>query len=764
MRRLSLLPRAGLFLFFAYLFPFGGTFNGVVLPQIKWVTLVLMTIIVALWLVTRWRQKWIWYRTSLDNVLILWAMAFGLSLLANSEVWRRILIGLWFVGVYLGVWYIVQDALANGALKRGLLVDAFLFAGLLVLIFGYIQLGSSSFDLAQFRLPRPGSTIGNPNSLGAYLIVLIALAAGRAAFPRNPAERIVMGFYTLVAGLLLFFTFSRGAWLGSGAALGILGLMVLHQRDLLSWSRLRVWWVSLVPTQKNGLIAGFLAILVVLILVGVLFWQSFSQGGRSSDLRLNIYRVAVDLFVEKPLTGHGLFTFGRGLERSQSMPPQQPHSHAHNVILNVAAELGVFGLIAMFVTVFIALGMIRRNWREVTLKDQAALAGSTAAVVGFGVHHLTDTPFMMVTVALSGMLVLIVATAPLKPVPITATWRRLGHPIAIVGLCVLLLGSGFWSARVVSRYFDALLLVNEDDYRGAAQQMQAAIDADPALSVYHQQQGFLYGMASLTMPDSAENAIAAYENFVKLEPQSAVGWANLAGLYWQVGRQDEAIVAMENAVEAAPLSWQLWFNLGSFRETAGDLEGARTAYANALPAGTIMYPAWQETELRREIAQQTVLSDDAQMAERIIQAYITQNTLDEAFADLWWVSREKATTANTVIYMIAISLIYEPPPADYFEDLIAEAVLLSQTEEDQAWIHLGRGWLARYADDEAGALSEFDEAQSLIAPGIGRQDYVNGINFGYALSLRYVAPRQFLPQVYYPTANPLLVYLLENSS
>ena len=199
MRRLSLLPRAGLFLFFAYLFPFGGTFNGVVLPQIKWVTLVLMTIIVALWLVTRWRQKWIWYRTSLDNVLILWAMAFGLSLLANSEVWRRILIGLWFVGVYLGVWYIVQDALANGALKRGLLVDAFLFAGLLVLIFGYIQLGSSSFDLAQFRLPRPGSTIGNPNSLGAYLIVLIALAAGRAAarawmrrhrsFPRHRRPR-----------------------------------------------------------------------------------------------------------------------------------------------------------------------------------------------------------------------------------------------------------------------------------------------------------------------------------------------------------------------------------------------------------------------------------------------------------------------------------------------------------------------------------------------------------------------------------------------
>ncbi|MBC7871104.1 MAG: tetratricopeptide repeat protein, partial [Chitinophagaceae bacterium] len=262
----------------------------------------------------------------------------------------------------------------------------------------------------------------------------------------------------------------------------------------------------------------------------------------------------------------------------------------------------------------------------------------------------------------------------------------------------------------------------------------------------------------------AENAITAFEEFVALEPQSAVGWANLAGLRWQVGRQAEAIAAMENAVEAAPLSWQLWFNLGSFREMAGDLEGAREAYENALPAATIIYPAWQETELRREIAQRTALSDDAQMAECIIEAYTNRTTVDEPTADLWWVSREKATTANTIIYMMAISLIYEPPPADYFEDLIVEAAALSQTDEDRAWIRLGRGWLARYEGDEAVALSEFANAQALIAPGIGRQDYVNGVNFGYALTLRYIVPRQFLPQVYYPTANPLLVYLLENSS
>src|SRR5579864_1074000 len=59
------------------------------------------------WLVYRTWRRWKWHRTALDKVLLLWLIAFTVSLLANSEVWRRIVIGLWFSGLYIVLWYML---------------------------------------------------------------------------------------------------------------------------------------------------------------------------------------------------------------------------------------------------------------------------------------------------------------------------------------------------------------------------------------------------------------------------------------------------------------------------------------------------------------------------------------------------------------------------------------------------------------------------------------------------------------------------------
>jgi O-antigen ligase len=46
--------------------------------------------------------------------------------------------------------------------------------------------------------------------------------------------------------------------------------------------------------------------------------QSLSAAGRTADLRTYIYDAAITMFTEKPVTGYGLFTFGRGLMRLAS--------------------------------------------------------------------------------------------------------------------------------------------------------------------------------------------------------------------------------------------------------------------------------------------------------------------------------------------------------------------------------------------------------------------------------------------------------------
>ena len=82
------------------------------------------------------------------------------------------------------------------------------------------------------------------------------------------------------------------------------------------------------------MIGGAAALVVALALVA----ESFGIAGRTLELRTWIYDTAIQLFDERPLTGHGLFTFGAGLSRLNSLPPLEPHSHAHDVILHVAAE------------------------------------------------------------------------------------------------------------------------------------------------------------------------------------------------------------------------------------------------------------------------------------------------------------------------------------------------------------------------------------------------------------------------------------------
>ncbi|MBC7813611.1 MAG: hypothetical protein H7175_20815, partial [Burkholderiales bacterium] len=146
------LTRAIVIAMSVYLIVIGATFNGIVFPEFKMLTLGALSLLGAAWLWSRWRGGWRWHRMALDGVMLLWALAFGLSLLANGEAWRRIVVGLWFVGMYIITWYALQDLLANGRLRRETLVDGLLVGGVMVMIFGFMQLQGG---LARGELPRP---------------------------------------------------------------------------------------------------------------------------------------------------------------------------------------------------------------------------------------------------------------------------------------------------------------------------------------------------------------------------------------------------------------------------------------------------------------------------------------------------------------------------------------------------------------------------------------------------------------------------------
>ncbi|MDQ7035529.1 MAG: O-antigen ligase family protein, partial [Anaerolineae bacterium] len=321
------------------------------------------------------------------------------------------------------------------------------------------------------------------------------------------------------------------------------------------------------------LIAVIIAVLLIGVFMVYFLVNSLSVAGRSLSLRTYLWNAALSMLQESPIWGKGFFTYGQHLAKYASIPPTQPQAHAHNVLFTIAAEMGLLGLLAITVTVGLALRAMLRNWKTITGFERPYYIAGIAATIGFGVHHLLDTPSMMPVIAIAGLLMLILATAPNDPLPLQAKWRKIGHPISLIAMWIFLLLAGFWNSRLYADYYSILqdvaqlndcrmyesddcIMAASETFVENAEAMQHLINADPNQPAYRLQQAYLYGIAATEGDETViEQAIIGYQRYLELEPTHSSGWANLAALYWQMGNQAQARSAIEQAILFAP-DWQ----------------------------------------------------------------------------------------------------------------------------------------------------------------------------------------------------------------
>ena len=167
--------------------------------------------------------------------------------------------------------------------------------------------------------------------------------------------RLFLIISIILVTLFLILSQSRSGWIG---ALG--GLVFLLS-----------WWVWLVlPTQQRWLMAlGWLGVVVV-CLVGYFligperlqpFWgdpvEKVVIGDFSSlGFRLEAWHWSVEGIKDFPLTGTGLGTFRRVVKRlfPIRIAPAYDMSHAHNIFLQVALDIGLPGLVAYIAMLLVA--------------------------------------------------------------------------------------------------------------------------------------------------------------------------------------------------------------------------------------------------------------------------------------------------------------------------------------------------------------------------------------------------------------------------
>jgi len=235
---------------------------------------------------------------------------------------------------------------------------------------------------------RINASFRHANGLGAYLIVMIPLFvvaafswAGRAG--ARDGLRLVKIVLAIVATALFMavmgFTFSRGAWLGLACA-GI--VFLLFDRRI---------WVSCI------VMAGlFLAFFYPLLINGrhvTLITDSIDVSGMNNmggSGRIVFWNDALRIIGDHPILGTGLNTYTKVIR--QTVEANQ--NYVHNCYLQVMAELGIVGLVAL-VGVFVAVFIFarRRILAEEDPESKLVWIALMAGWVGILIESSLDTTF-----------------------------------------------------------------------------------------------------------------------------------------------------------------------------------------------------------------------------------------------------------------------------------------------------------------------------------------------------------------------------------
>ena len=262
--------------------------------------------------------------------------------------------------------------------------------------------GESSVDAG--AVTRVTSVYGHPNNLGMFLGRIWPLAAVCAVHTRRGSANTNYAAGAFAAAALLILagigvSFSRGAWLGAGAAFAVLayGLFATRLANVHSTAQR----FDAVPERKSGLLLFLVVIALVFVAAfGLIFVLRGDLLGGSTGPRVLIWQESLRLIAQHPF-GLGLDQFyyyhnpefGRSLiDPSLVGKSDQFARHPHNLVLELWLMLTPLGLAAF---VWLIARFVRRGlaqFRVAPSSEQGLLAiGALAAMAAALTHGLVDT-------------------------------------------------------------------------------------------------------------------------------------------------------------------------------------------------------------------------------------------------------------------------------------------------------------------------------------------------------------------------------------
>lgn len=310
-------------------------------------------------------------RTKLEYPLLAWAVVSIVAALAGD-----------------------RPAEGIGNLKNLLLVSAFFLVAwtatdrrrLRCLYWTLLCSGAASavYGIAVFLFHRGEGTLGRTPgpfstamTYGGVLLLLFSVFAG-IGIGKGVERRLRIASVAgaTLAGVALFFSFTRSAWVGAVVSVAVI-LFAARRRWLLPALLLLLLAALLLPGPYRQRVTSI--------------WDPNQHANRQ---RIELFRGGIDIAREHPLLGVGTMDLADAYRRHMPPGAVHVHGHMHNIFLQVLVTRGIAGLAVFCWLLFAVFRIAARALRRGPPPFERAMTiGVTGALSGFVCNGLFDWTF-----------------------------------------------------------------------------------------------------------------------------------------------------------------------------------------------------------------------------------------------------------------------------------------------------------------------------------------------------------------------------------
>ena len=333
-----------------------------------------------------------WRRTALDLPVAAFLVAELVGVIFSQHFARSAKL---FREEWIVLFYFVFSQSLRDRREASRLFDLFMAAGAITSVYaiwqhaaGWDALRDRPLEPVEFGFMATGF-FGHHLTFGGAILMVAVIGLATAIAPVGWGRRAFYGTVGLLGSAAVAWSYARTAWIGLLA--GVL--------------------VALAFRGRRVLLAGAAA-LAVLAAGAVLIEPSLAvrgaalvnAGDPASSARVRLWRTAVRIWQDHPITGAGLGSFKTHFEEYKVPGEYFARGHPHNDFLNILVGSGILGLVAFLalVAVLFHRALTTRARAPASMSaERAILSAAVAALVAFlvaglGQCYLTDEETAMI--------------------------------------------------------------------------------------------------------------------------------------------------------------------------------------------------------------------------------------------------------------------------------------------------------------------------------------------------------------------------------